>query len=273
MRSILRSLLAPSCALSLLAFSGAAAAGFSVSYTAEVDVNSTAVVNTSVGPLPQTSYSQSYHQVASRSDVAMSGTSAMGFLAGDSLAMLGAPGNFEASRGLETMSFADTVTFLGTPGTFVDVLATLTMTSSVGITGGSPSCNGGFGNFAQNAGQVGFGAGSLGISDVGICQAPPVSPQTFTFQALAGTSEPLSGSLQVAAGVVSDSQLSAHAGATLRFNLDVLTPGASYITDSGVSYATAAVPEPGTLFLTTIGLAALGASRRRRTAPVLKQPK
>jgi hypothetical protein len=251
--------------LALLALSSPAAAGFSVSYSAEVDVNSTAVVNASFGPLPQTSFSQSYHETASRSDVAMSGTSAMGFLTGNSLAMLGAPGNFEAARGLETMSFSDTVTFMGTPGSLVDVLVTLTMVSSVGITGGSPSCNGGFGNFAQNAGYAAFGAGSLSISDVGTCQAPPVSPQTYTFQALAGTSIPVNGNLQVAAGVVSGDQLSGHADATLRFYLDVLTPGASYITDSGVSYATVPIPEPGTLVLMSIGLAALYRRRRERS--------
>ncbi len=52
------------------------------------------------------------------------------------------------------------------------------------------------------------------------------------------------------------------------FNLDVQTPGASYLTESGVSVATQ-VPEAGTLLLSAIGLAGLAARRlsRPRAAP------
>ena len=58
--------------------------------------------------------------------------------------------------------------------------------------------------------------------------------------------------------------------ATETFRIDVLTPGGSYTTASGVSYSTtpppAPIPEPSTLLLMTLGVAVLFAEGRRPAA-------
>jgi hypothetical protein len=95
---------------------------------------------------------------------------------------------------------------------------------------------------------------------------PPLTTRTVaaTFTEPVGAQFNLDGLLQIAAAAGGSDlglqgSITVDAIDTAAFNLDVLTPGGGYTTESGVSYAsssTAAVPEPSSL--TLLGLGALG---------------
>ena len=241
------------------AFSSSALA-YSVSYRSEgtlasqEDVRS---VGNSTGPLTQASVSRSLHDGGSFNDLFLTGTANIGRLSGISSAQVFDSGDLAETRGLQVMSFSDTITALGAPGTMVNFLATLTMTSSVDVVGVGPCVI----SVAFAGATATVGGSSFDVGNFGGCQSAPGSPQTRAFQVLAGSSFSFSGELDVFADVVAGATSFAYAEATAIFNLDVRTPGASYLTESGVSFATN-VPEPGSLLLTSLGLAAL-VSRRR----------
>jgi len=242
------------------AFSSSALA-YSVSYEAEGSLSNQNDGNGlafSTGPLTQTSVSQSFHVVAESNDLLIFGTASIGRLSGTSHAQVQDAGDLSETRGSEKMSFSDTITAIGAPGTMVDFLATLRMTSLVDFFGVGPCIF----TFAFAGASATVGGGSLEVGNFGGCpSAAPGSPQTRAFQVLAGSSFPASGDLTVLADVLAGVHAEAFAEATAIFNLDVLTPGASYLTESGLSFATE-VPEPVSLILTSLGLAALVARRR-----------
>jgi hypothetical protein len=132
-----------------------------------------------------------------------------------------------------------------------------------------------FDSIAATNSTSGFAIASLGLSDqahspVGLrledaTFTPPLVTRTVTatFTEPVGVPFSLTGILEVAAGASGtnfglEGSITIDAGDTATFNLDVLTPGGDYTTDSGVSYVSysgGAVPEPATF--TLFGLGAL----------------
>jgi hypothetical protein len=244
---------------SFLAFSSSAFA-YSVSYEVEASLwnqNDGNGLSFSTGPLTQTSVSESFQISAETNALLIFGTASIGRLSGTSAAQVYDAGDLSGTRGSETMSFTDTITAIGPPGTMVNFLATLSMASVVDFVGVGPCVI--TSAFAGVSATV--GGGTLDVGNFGGCQSAPSSPQTRAFQVLAGSSFPVISELIVFANVEAGVTSFAYAEATAIFNLDVQTPGASYLTESGLSFATD-VPEPGTLLLTSLGLAALVARRR-----------
>lgn len=261
--------------LALGSFLGAAfssvALAYSVSYQAEISLwsqNSSEYLTPSTGPLTQASVSQSFHEVGESNDLLLFGTASIGRLSGTSYAQVQDAGDLSGTRGVEVMSFSDIITAIGAPGTMVNFLATLSMTSLVDFFGVGP-CNN---TFASAAASATVGGGSLEVGNYRGCQTAPGSPQTRAFQVLAGSSFPVSADLTVLADVVAGVHAEAFADATMIFNLDVRTPGASYLTESGVSYALL-VPELDTLVLTAVGLVGLAARRRAMIKGRLSRPR
>jgi hypothetical protein len=248
----------------LAAASSTSALAYSVSYDADISLSSpdgsSTFLTISTGPLTESSVSRSFSQSAEFASLALSGTASLGRLTGTSSTGVEDAYDYSEARGAQTMSFSDTITVTGAPGTMVNFLATLRMTSVADAFGFGAPC---FSNSASAGSSVAVGTGSLSINNSGGCFPTDSSPKTLAFQALAGSSFPVSADLFVFAHSTGQVHAFAFADATMIFNLDAQTPGASYLTESGVSYALQ-VPEPGTLVLTAIGLAGL-LGRRRAT--------
>jgi hypothetical protein len=110
------------------------------------------------------------------------------------------------------------------------------------------------------------------FATVGACGiGPSVPPGPAFLSAPVGSTLVLDGQfrISVSAGTsgstgVTLSDSSVEAGNTAHYYLDVLTPGASAVTGSGVDYSSP-VPEPSTALLAALGLTGVAAACRRRT--------
>ncbi len=112
----------------------------------------------------------------------------------------------------------------------------------------------GSGSFVNNVSSVGYERHFLGgIGDVTPIPLLPIIVLTTTM----AEEISLSGNISVFIGVDGvGSFATADYSSTAKFFADVLTPGATYVSASGVNYAST-VPEPSTLGLALLGLSAL----------------
>lgn len=166
------------------------------------------------------------------------------------------------------VNWFDTITVAGPPGSLVTLRATATFTETFAATPSPTDPHTCAPTVVSVVMTIDLGsAGQLRRSDgVGICSTREGLPtQTLTFDAYAGQVLVVSGSfhgnVDAHAGKVdplgyfASSAASIDASHTMAFSLDVLTPGASYTTASGVSYASGAAvpPAPPVTALTLSG--------------------
>jgi hypothetical protein len=197
-----------------------------------------------------------------------------------------------AARGSGIAEFTDTITFHNNSGSVVSVQVEATLHAIISSLGYdlnywcSPGNIGFFSNTAPGAtlSVTGFQGQANHSLSLDACNTSGSGNTSFTTPTLTlSTEQPftLDVSLRAAAGAspffgtspvdlshdATFVQTSADATSTGLLFIDVLTPGASFTSESGALYqpaAVAAVPEPGTLAVLAIGLMGVMALRRSR---------
>lgn len=155
--------------------------------------------------------------------------------------------------------WVDKLTIVGSAGTPVDLLFTLNFFSSTACAGGHVS--------VQGLASLQVDANVLDLRN-NTCNTTLTQTQTYLVHTSVGSMIGLMGQLVFGAGADAfnfDSPASASVDPDSSTYISVLTPGASFISESGATYAApTGVPEPPSLILLGSGLAGFAGVLRRR---------